>query len=100
MTASSAIRLRLKVVPKAADNRIVGWIGDSLKVRVRAAPERGKANAAVLDLLATALDVKRERIQLVAGQSSARKTVEILGLTEAELQKRLRPAAGVFKAKS
>ncbi len=87
-------RLRLKVVPKAARNGVAGWIGDCLKIRVTAAPERGKANAAVIALLAQALGIPRERIVLIAGESKARKIVEIQGLSDTELRTRLARIAG------
>lgn len=60
-----------------------------LKVRVSAPPERGKANAAVEELLAAALGLPRERVKIVAGASSPRKIVEIDGLSEAEVRARL-----------
>jgi uncharacterized protein (TIGR00251 family) len=84
-----ASRLRLKVVPKAAHDSIAGWMGDALKIRVTAAPERGKANTAVIALLASTLGISRERIVLVAGKTQARKIVEIRGLSDAELRVRL-----------
>jgi uncharacterized protein len=84
-----ASRLRLKVVPKAAHDSIAGWVGDALKIRVTAAPQRGKANAAVIALLASTLGISRERIVLVAGETQARKIVEIRGLSHVELCMRL-----------
>ena len=86
---STASRLRLKVVPKAAHSGIAGWMGDALRVRVTAAPERGKANGAVIALLASALGIPRERIALVSGETQAYKVVEIRGLSDAELRLRL-----------
>jgi len=71
------LRLHLKVVPKASRDRVVGWVGDRLKVQVTAAPERGKANDAVLDVLAAALELPRSRVRIVAGQTSPLKTVEV-----------------------
>jgi len=71
--------LHLKVVPKASRDRVVGWVGDRLKVQVTAAPERGKANAAVVEVLAAALGVPRNRVRIVAGETSPLKTVEIEG---------------------
>ena len=71
------IRLSLKVVPKASRNRIVGWVGDRLKVQVSAPPERGKANAAVVEALAQALGLPPARIRIVTGESSPLKIVEI-----------------------
>lgn len=82
-------RIRVKVVPKAAADRIAGWVGDAVKVRVTAPPERGKANAAVLKLLAAALGVSRENVRLIAGEASAHKVVEIHGLSQDELRSRL-----------
>lgn len=55
------MRLRIKVVPKSSRNRIAGWIGEALKVCVTAAPERGKANAAVQEVLAEAWPFPRSR---------------------------------------
>ena len=68
------MRLELKVVPKASRDRVVGWLGDRLKVQVRAAPERGKANAAVEALLAEILGAA---VRIVAGEASPLKTVDV-----------------------
>lgn len=73
------MRLSLKVIPKSSRNRVVGWVGDRLKVQVTAAPERGKANEAVVDLLASALGLPRSDVRIVAGQTSPLKTVEVDG---------------------
>ncbi len=70
-------RLPLKVVPGASRDRIVGWVGNRLKIAVTAPPERGKANRMVLDLLAKALGLPRSRIRLVSGEASPRKAVEV-----------------------
>ena len=70
-------RILLKVQPKASRNRVVGRVGDRLKVQVTAAPERGKANDAVIDLLAESLGVPKSAVRITAGQASPLKTVEI-----------------------
>ena len=88
----AAARLTVKVVPGSSQCGIVGWLEDALKVRVTAPPERGRANAAVVSTIAEALGLAAERVQIVAGHSSARKTIEIAGLTDAEVQARLRGA--------
>lgn len=74
-------------------NCIVGWMGETLKVRVKTPPERGKANAAVEELVAEALGVPKERALIVRGHASARKIIEIDGLSESEVYKRLSAAA-------
>jgi uncharacterized protein YggU (UPF0235/DUF167 family) len=84
------VKLPVKVSPKASRDRIQGWLGDALKLSVTAAPERGRANAAVEELLAEALSLPVSRVKVVAGHTASRKLVEIAGLDEAELRRRLR----------
>jgi uncharacterized protein YggU (UPF0235/DUF167 family) len=86
---SGRARLPVKVVPGASRDGIAGWLGDALKVRVTAAAERGRANAAVEALVARALGVPAASVRVVGGATSARKTLEIDGLTEAEVRRRL-----------
>jgi len=83
------MRILLKVVPKSSRDRIVGWIGDRLKVVVTAAPERGKANQAVRGVLAEALELPVSRIRIVGGEASPEKTVEIDGAGEDWVSARL-----------
>ncbi|MEQ9560930.1 MAG: DUF167 domain-containing protein, partial [Woeseiaceae bacterium] len=77
------------VVPGASRSGIAGWLGDALRVRVTAPAERGKANAAVEALLREVLDLPSGSVRIIAGGSSPRKTVEIIGLSEVEIRKRL-----------
>lgn len=85
----SVTRLRLRVSPKAASNRLVGWHGEALKLRVTAAPERGKANDAVIALLAEALALPRQAITLVQGETAQDKIVEIAALETDEIRRRI-----------
>lgn len=89
MGADSATRLPIKVVPGSSRDGIAGWLGETLKIRVRAPAERGKANAAVERTLADALGIPQKRVGVCAGQTSPRKIVEIAGLSEAEVRSRL-----------
>lgn len=73
------MRIQLKVIPKSSRNRVVGWVGDRLKVAVTAAPERGKANEAVIETLAAELGIAPQRIRIVAGETSPLKTLQIEG---------------------
>jgi uncharacterized protein (TIGR00251 family) len=82
-------RLSVKVIPGASRNEIVGWMGGTLKVRVSAPPERGRANEAVQELLAASLDVPASDIRIVSGGSSPRKTIEIDGLNDAAVRDRI-----------
>ena len=85
--------LRLRVVPGAKRPGIVGRHGDAWKVRVVTAPEAGKANDAVLDLLAHTLDVPRRHLELTAGQMSRDKVVVLDGLTSEAADNMLAAAA-------
>lgn len=88
------MKLDLKVVPKSSRDCIAGWLGDALKVRVRAPAERGKANAAVEKLIAKALDLPRDSVSITAGKTSARKVAEINGLSADEVRHRLAQSNG------
>ena len=83
------MKLCVKVVPKASRDEIVGWLGHDLKLAVTAPPVRGRANEAVEELLARALGVPRARVTVIAGASTARKTVEIEGLSFEEVRARI-----------
>jgi uncharacterized protein (TIGR00251 family) len=82
-------RLRVRVSPGARGNAIVGRHGDGWKVRVAAAPENGKANEAVLRLLAQRLALRRQDVELVSGHGSRDKIVALTGIDEAETERRL-----------
>jgi uncharacterized protein (TIGR00251 family) len=87
------MRLLVIVTPGASSNTIVGRHGDGWKVRVAAAPERGRANAMLIALLAETLGVPPAAIRLAAGQTYRRKIVQIDGLDEEEAGRRLEAAA-------
>ena len=72
------ITLTLKVIPKASKNEIVPASGDApLKLKVTAPPEKGKANAAVRELLAEAFGVPKRNVHVVSGDTARTKTVAI-----------------------
>jgi uncharacterized protein len=88
-SVTSATLLHVKVVPGSRKDAIVGALGDRLKVKVAAAPEEGKANAAVCGLIAARLGLKTRDVTVVVGHASAEKTLRIEGLTAAEAEGRL-----------
>ena len=83
------VRLPVKVVPGSSRNCIAGWIGEALRVRVTVPPERGKANTAVEKLIAEALGLSNDAVNIVKGPTSPRKVVEITGSPESEIRSRL-----------
>ena len=86
-------RLRLRVSPGARRAAVVGRQGDAWKVRVAEAPERGRANEAVLRLLADALALPRTALTLVSGHGGREKIVELTGVGPALIERRLASAA-------
>jgi uncharacterized protein YggU (UPF0235/DUF167 family) len=71
---------------------LVGRHGDAWKVRVRSAPERGRANAEVTRLLAEELGLAPRDVSVVAGHTSRDKLVEVTGLSLEEVERRLASA--------
>jgi uncharacterized protein (TIGR00251 family) len=86
------LRLLVIVTPRARRNEIAGRHGDGWKVRVAAPPERGRANAALISLLAEALRIPSDGIRVIAGGTGRRKIVEVEGIGEEEAQRRLEAA--------
>ena len=78
LTAVAAgTRLRVRVKPGARKTAIVGVHGGALKVSVAAVAEKGKANRAVVDLLAGALGLPSSAVRIAAGKTSQDKVIEV-----------------------
>ena len=69
-------------MPGSSRDEIVGWLGDALKIKVMAPPEKGKANDAVVKLLAAALGIATDDVIVVSGHSSPAKVVAVSGMDE------------------
>ena len=76
-----ALLLHIKAVPGAKRDEIVGALGDRLKVRVSQPPEGGKANGAIVALIAEALGIKPGDIEIVSGHGGPTKTLRIAGVS-------------------
>ena len=69
--------IKIKLTPRARENKIIGWQGDTLRVSVTAPPEDGKANGALLKLLAKEWKVAKTDLQIIKGQKGREKLVKI-----------------------
>ncbi|MFO1023105.1 MAG: DUF167 domain-containing protein [Planctomycetales bacterium] len=83
--------LRVHAQPGARKNAILGVHADRLKVAVTQAPEKGKANHALCEVLAKELDLKKSQVSLLSGETSGQKKFLISGVTPDELTARLAP---------
>lgn len=100
---ATTVRLHVRVAPGARRSAVVGRHGAGWKVRVAAVPERGRANDALVELLAGTLGLTRPDVRLLAGGADRDKVVEIAGLTLQEAERRLGSAStgtGGGKARS
>ena len=86
--------LAIDVQPRASTNTVVGWTGETLKIKLTAPPVEGAANARCLAFLADLLDLPSSRVQLVRGARSRHKLVRIAGLTQDEVHARLSRKGG------
>lgn len=76
---NDAVIVKVRVQPKASRDAIVGEHGGALKIAVTAAPEKGRANRAVIEVLAKALGLRRSSIEITAGSASRDKTLALGG---------------------
>jgi len=77
----------VRVIPRASKSEIVGIHDGCLKVRIALPPVDGAANAELIKLLAKHLNVSKNDVQILKGQSSRIKQIRITGITSFESQK-------------
>jgi hypothetical protein len=81
--------ISVKATPGSSRDRIIGVLGDCLKIATASPAEKGRANAAITHILASALGVDPRAISLTAGTTSPRKGLLIKGTTAAQVRARL-----------
>ncbi len=89
--------MSLKAVPGSSRDEVVGWLGDSLKVKVKAPPEKSRANEAVVALLADRLGIDQTSIAVVSGHGSPAKVVAVEGMDDEAIRQEF-PAKSPGKA--
>jgi uncharacterized protein (TIGR00251 family) len=83
------LRIVVTVSPRAARTELVCRHGEGWKVRVAAPPEGGRANKALVQLLAEVLGLPQAGVRIVGGGTTRRKVVEVEGLEQEEVERRL-----------
>jgi len=71
------MKLHIKVIPSSSKDCIAGWLDDTLKVKVKAPAEKGKANKSVIKVLEKSLELAKGSIHITSGTTSSRKIIEI-----------------------
>lgn len=77
--------IKIKVLPRSSTNQIIGQEGDLFKVKLTSPPVEGKANKALIELLAKRLGIGKGKIEIISGKNSRLKTVRISGLSMEEI---------------
>ena len=81
-TDETSVIFAVHVVPGAARDEIVGLEGETLKVRVTAPPVKGKANKALVKLLAKTLRLRKNQVHIVTGHKARQKMIRVEGIDE------------------
>ncbi len=84
----------IRVQPKSSRDQVVGYREGVLQLRVTAPPDKGRANTAVVSLLAQALGVAKSRVRIVRGQTSRDKLVMVESLSPEEVRGILETGGG------
>ena len=77
--------VNVKVVPRSSVNQIVGFEGDTLKVKVKSAPVGGLANKDVIVLLSKSAKIEKKKVEIISGHRSKLKRIRFSGITKDDL---------------
>ncbi len=78
LVSEKRLSLSVKVTPKSSRNEITGFLDDgTMKLKIAAVPEKGRANAEICDFLAGLFGIPKRNVQIVRGETSALKQIVI-----------------------
>jgi uncharacterized protein (TIGR00251 family) len=87
---NEGVVFKAKIVPgSSGQTRICGLLDEMLKIKVSAAPEKGKANQCLVKFLAKQLGVKKNAVNIISGTTSPIKHVQVSGMSADTLMKKL-----------
>lgn len=90
---NKGVCFNVKVVPGSSRTQLAGTIGDRIKIKIAAAPEKGKANDCLIDYLAALLNVKKNAVRIASGHTSPVKQICIEGRSSAQIEELLASAS-------
>ena len=82
--------LSVRLTPRGSKNEILGWDGDTLRIKVTAPPVEGAANKACVEFVAECLGVKRSQVAIASGEKSRDKLLRLTDVTNEQVRQRLR----------
>ena len=89
--AKTGAAISAKVIPRAKKNEVAGLMEDgSVRIRITAPPVEGAANQALIEFLSQLMNIHKNQIEIVAGLSSERKLVSLVGISPQAVEKILR----------
>jgi len=83
------MKLQIKVIPSSSKDCIVGWLKHTLKIKVKAPPDKGKANKAVINVLVKTLSLPKGSVIIESGLTSCLKTININLVSDKDIQNKL-----------
>jgi len=78
-----------KIIPGSSRTAVCGLLDDMVKIKISAAPEKGKANQCLLEFLAKQLGVKKGAVSIISGYTGPVKNIQVLGISAETLVKEL-----------
>lgn len=83
---AGSVYLSVRVIPNSRYNKIVGWQGNNLKIKIAVPAAKGRANKELIKFLASKLDVDKSAIEIVHGISKQKKIIIIFGISIKDLR--------------
>ena len=83
------VKLAIKVIPSSSSDCIVGWLEDTLKIKVKAPADKGKANKAVVSVIEKSLLLQKGSVSIESGLTASKKIIAITGYDATDIAARL-----------
>lgn len=83
------MKLAIKVIPSSSRDCIVGWLEDTLKIKVKAPADKGKANKAVINVIEKSLLLQKGSVSIESGLTASRKIIAITGYDDTDITAKL-----------
>jgi len=77
--SKKGITVKVKVEPRSSQQGIAGVLGDTVKIKVHAAPVGGSANEELIRIIADEFGIRKKSVRIIQGKTSRSKTIEIEG---------------------